>query len=628
MLAAAVVVTAWTVVVLLAVRGDLRDAQSALERVREQADVSTAGGDLQQAQDDLQRSADRLGQPGPALFARVPLAGRTVRTVQRTTAAVLAVTASSREVLALVEDGPPLLVAGRVDLARLAVVQDALATAGDRTAGPVAALAAQELGLVPGVVAGPARTAQGRLRTVPADLARAATGLQGLREVLGADGPRSFLVLLENNAELRATGGIVTVFAEATAEDGRLELAAFQDVEDVFDLAATARRVPAPADFVRLYGDFKADTTLFRNSNMSPDVPTSSQVVAEAARATTGRRPDVVLWLDVPTIAALLRATGPAPLPDGTVLRADDAVTRLLSTAYEDAPDTPDGQAQRREQLRAAADAVVGRLLGGGSADTSPVALARELSTAARGRHLKLWAADPTTQDRLRAAGIAGGVAADGGDLSALTVHNLGGGDDFGNKLDFYARRQVTVDVALDRDGAVVTQELSLRNTAPSSGLPTYVAGQVEPGVSNSFVTVSLPREAQDVAFERGGRGLSTDVLPEGDHVVLTDVVSLPPGTATTWRLRYRLPLQDGRYALHLVPQPLAVDAGLAVTLRAAAGLELQQDSLDGAPGGTAALSGPFDVVRVVQARAVRPGLLRRAGSAISRFWSSPVSLG
>ena len=55
----------------------------------------------------------------------------------------------------------------------------------------------------------------------------ATTALLATRAVpgmLGADGPRRYLVLFENPAESRASGGVIGDFAEVTAVDGRLSL--------------------------------------------------------------------------------------------------------------------------------------------------------------------------------------------------------------------------------------------------------------------------------------------------------------------------------------------------------------------------------------------------------------------
>lgn len=48
-------------------------------------------------------------------------------------------------------------------------------------------------------------------------------------EVLAAEAPRTYLVLAQNNAELRATGGIPTAWATLTVDTGKISMSTFGD---------------------------------------------------------------------------------------------------------------------------------------------------------------------------------------------------------------------------------------------------------------------------------------------------------------------------------------------------------------------------------------------------------------
>ena len=615
-LALLVVVVAWTSVALLQARSDVAQARTALAQARDAEDRTAAASSLAEAERELRRAAGRLQQPGPRVAAAVPLAGRSIDAAGATAQAGAVVADEAGNVLSAVPD--ELLVGGQLDLQGVSAVEQALRVAAERTQGPVARLVGLELAATPAPLADGVREAQAELADVPTTLGRAADALGGLRGVLGGERERRLLIILQNNAELRATGGLVSVFAEATARDGAVEVAAFREVEDVAAAPSEAELVPAPDDYRALFAPYKAGTTLWKNVNMAPDVPTSSGVLAAVARESLGEAPDAIVWLDVPAIAAVLRATGPVSLPDGSRLSADDAVPRLLSQAYEDAGDTAGGQQRRREELRAAADAVLGRLLAPG-ADVDAVELARQLGTTARGRHLAVWSSVPEEQRQLVAGGAAGAVAADDGDLVAAATHNLGDGADFGNKLDFYSRRLVSVRVEVGRDAAVVEQELTIRNTAPASGLPFYVAGLRRPGVLNQLVTLAVPADAELELFRRGDLPIPVEPRPLGDHVVVLDAASLPPGRTMTWHLRYRLPVRDGQYRLRLFPQPLAVDAGLSLRVQAAPGLFLQDGAL--------ATDGPFQTTSVVDVVAQRPSWTGRLRDRVRALWNEPVPL-
>lgn len=627
-LAAGALSLGWSAAVLMSVRADLEDARATLDTLGQARDTASAKGSVDRARDDLARAVSRLHQPGPVLVAEIPLVGRTVSAVERTAQAGLAVVTGTSDVLAAAGNGG-FVDAGEVDLAALGRVERALSRAASSTAAPVAALSAQPLAAVPGPVRGPVELAQRRLSSAPATFDRAAAALRGVSGVLGASGQRSLLVVLQNNAELRGSGGLVTVFAQATASGGQVRVGPFQDVDAVAAAPADAVRVAAPEDYRQLWGPFLADTTLWKNTNMTPDVPTASAVLAGVAERSLGRRPDAVLWFDVRAIATVLEGTGPVRLPDGSQLDAANAVDRLLSQAYRDAPDTPEGQAQRRAGLRAAADAVLGRLLGGTGQRPPLVSLGPALARAAGGRHLAVWSERPQEQQDLSRAGLAAGMVAGGGDLSSVAVQNLGGGDREGNKLDYYARRSVTVRAVLSDREARVQQDVVLRNTAPAGGLPVYVSGRVSPGTTNNLVALAVPRTATEVVVTRGDQVLAVSPRPEGDHALIMDLVSLPAGTQASWRLSYRLPLPAGRYDLTVVPQPLAVDAALDVELRPAAGssLSLPAGSDRALTGGALQATGTFATQSRLSVQVSRAGLLSRAMTALRRFWTEPVRL-
>ena len=619
------VLLAWTAWALLASRDDVATARAAARTPDKSASADDTAQRLARARAALERVDGRLGAPGPAVVARLPLLGRTPTAARVSTKAALAAVLAGQRVLSQTTEGPSLVNGGRVDPARLGALARTLRDAAKDTAGPVRELQALHTGLVLGRVGSGVEDARERLGDVPQRLASAADALDALSAITGARQPRRLLIALENNAELRGSGGIVTVFAEAKATGGRLQLGRFRDVDDVAASAKTARRVPSPPDYHRLWGPYLADSTLWKNVNMSPDLATSSAVLAGVARATLGTAPDAIVWLDVRTLADVIGATSPARLPDGTVLTKGSTVRALLSGAYSKAVDTTAGQAARRARLRAAADVVAGRILHG-SPDAARLSMA--LSDAARGRHLAVWSAHPAEQRALAKAGLAGDVRADrdgpGGDIASVVVQNFGGGDRNGNKLDYYARRLVSVKVRVGKDVADVEQEISLRNTAPPRGLPVYVAGRMTPGTSNNFLTVAVPAKAALQSFTRGGTAVHTEVLPEGDHRVVTDAVSLAPGTTATWRLRYRLRLQPGgAYTLHAVPQPMAVDAGLHVEITGD-GVHLATPA---GRRGDVRVSEPFDEQRSFTVVRARENVLRRSLDAVRRFWNEPVHL-
>lgn len=599
----------WAVVSALLARADVTRARDRLEALRGK-DSSEATVALDAAARDLRAGRAKLNQPGPWLVARVPFLGRSFTALRVVDETALDVVSAAREVLRVVGD-EPLVDDGRVDLARLDALAAALTEQSARIGSVSRRLDGLRTGWTPPQVGANVRKAREQLGSVPDTLGRAGGALHALGGVLGRDGPRRLLVVLENNAELRATGGLVSVFAEATVSGGVVTLGAFRDVVDVAESRAYVDKVPAPPDYVARYGRFLANTTLWRNANMSPDVPTSAAVLAELAAKSLKRRPDAVVLLDARAIAAILDATGPARLPDGRTLSADNAVDELLSRAYAGVPDTRAGQDLRRRRLRAAADAVVGRIFEG---DASATGLAAALGEAAAGRHVAVWSARPDEQAAFVAVHAAGAVLPST-DIVLATVHNLGGGGAEGNKLDYYTRVAHGVQVRVSRGEAVTERTYTLRNTAPLAGLPRYVAGVERPGQSRSLVTFALPADAREVSFERDGTPLAVTPQPEGTYAVLDDVATLDPGAATTWTLRYRVAVERHHYDLRLVPQPLAFDADLTLDVAPDGGAYFREVTYEGL----------FASERHVVVEAGSGSVLQRLGRRARSFWREPL---
>jgi hypothetical protein len=156
-----------------------------------------------------------------------------------------------------------------------------------------------------------------------------------------------------------------------------------------------------------------------------------------------------------------------------------------------------------------------------------------------------------------------------------------------------------------------------MRNDAPASGLPRYVAGVEHPGQSRSLVSFAVPANATGLTVLRGDSALAVTPQREGGRLAFDDVVLLDPGARATWTLRYTTPLPEGRYSLRLVPQPLAHDATLRLDVRPAGGAWF----------GAATYGGPFDRERHVEVRPRGGHWWERLARGAHHFWDEPVRL-
>jgi hypothetical protein len=314
--------------------------------------------------------------------------------------------------------------------------------------------------------------------------------------------------------------------------------------------------VRPPSGFARRY-DRLGVTRDWRSVNIPPDVPLVGKLIVDMYRRSTGKRLDGVILVDPFALAGILRVSGPITV-GGVRLRPDGVVKALLYDAYLRYP--TDKEARRRFVSRVGlqAAAATRRALG-----SRPVGLVRALASAARGRHLALYATDPAAERTLQGLGIAGSAAAPPVGDYLMPVGVNGGA----NKLDSFLRRRIRYRVRLQPDGgARVSASVTLRNSAPSAGLPRYLIGPSRPwfqaGENRTLQTIYVARAYGFTRSTRDGRGVRVVTDEELNGLALTQDVSIPAGRTTT--LTYDLVRHaavqveaDGvHYRLLVRPQP------------------------------------------------------------------------
>ena len=567
---------------------ELESARSALVEVQaDDVELDAALPALDQAQTSVQSARERLFGPSVSVLRWVPVVGRSLDAER---AVAQAAHSSLAGVRVLADAAPGLRTPGGVDLGTLRSLAEELQLHAARAGQDLADLRLVRTEWTPARVGAAVTEVDEALTPVASGLEQAVEGADLAAGLLGEDGARNILVALGNNAELRGTGGFVSTFATGRIDAGTLALEPFRDIRDVSDPPRAARPVPAPAEYVQDFGAFRADTTLWLEWTMSPDVPDSAAVTANVAGELLGVAPDLVLLMDVPALAALVGLAGEqVRLPDGSTVPSDRLTEALLVDTYAAAGDSLAVQNARRDALSQAAGDTAAAILSG---DATPLPLVRELGRLATGRHVAVWSADEAEQAELERLGLAGSADPAGDDLTLVSVNNLGA-----NKLDYYVERSVAVDAVVGLETVEVVQRVRLANQAPADLVP-YVEGTEGPGTLVERVELSLAPQARVTSFLRDGAPALAELRPGVERSRVHTFIELPRGAVTEFELRYSVPIEDGRYRLRLLPQALGRDASLALTVSPADGLTLTRT--DEAAEGPIRRTGPWSETEVV----------------------------
>lgn len=490
-------------------------------------------GDTASAAELLRRASAEFGSvdSGVDLFGvgrLVPVVAQHRRAVDRVGAAGDRDLAVAAEALATVDVESVRVVDGAIDVDAVSALAGPLATTRDIVDDLLATVAdAHDPWLLPAV--------ERRLDGIAIELADRSDMLDRTRRavevaptVLGADRPRRYFVAFVTPAEQRGLGGFMGNWAEVVVADGRIRMTRFGADEDlnVGGPDPEQRRMSDAADFLRLYGQYgfvQPDGTTglvpWKNITMSPDLPSVAAAIAELYPQSGGQPIDGVYVLDTAAIAALTRLTGPIVV-DGTALGPSNTEEFLLRGQYLL------GKDRRLDVLDEIARTVVDRLLTG--ALPEPTTVARVFGPLAQTRSLMAWDRDPDVQAVFAEAGMDGTLAAWIGDDELVVSMNNGGG----NKIDAYA--ELTVDS--DESGGVVV----LRNGAPSTGLPSYVIGNLvglPSGTSRTILTFYTRRPVLTVLRDGSPVEAAHDVeVGLYTTIVVADVAA---GSATTIELSW-----------------------------------------------------------------------------------------
>ena len=494
--------------------GDLSAATAALDEVGRH---TSAARDL--TSDPLWRGAEDVPWVGPQLAA-VADAAAAVDDVVTGTAKPIAGVADGFGVEAFVP------VDGRIDASVFA------ALAGPAEDGArVAASARDDLEAIDRAplvapLADAVDTLDGLLSEVASGTDALSRASRLLPSMLGADGPREHLLLVQNNAEWRSLGGIVGASTLLRTDKGAIELdgqLASGDFdrydESVLDLG----------EYASLYG--AKPGRYIQNVTQVPDFSLTARLAQEFAKR-EGRDVTSVMSIDPVALSYLLEATGPVRLPTGDELTSDNAVQLLLNEVYLRYEDP-----RQQDAFFASAAGAVFTAMTSGQVD--PGALISALGRAGSEHRLYLWSANEDDEKVLSGTTLAGAPPASDADTARFGVYF---NDGTGSKMDYY----MTSDVRLGWSGCgtgttprTLSLTVSLTNDAPAdaASLPEYITG------GGSFgVPVGTARTVGEIYLPKGFT-ISTATPPTdrafggaivGGRQVLSYSADLKPGESAT----------------------------------------------------------------------------------------------
>ncbi|MBI5289511.1 MAG: DUF4012 domain-containing protein [Chloroflexi bacterium] len=419
-------------------------------------------------------------------------------------------------------------------------------------------------------------------------------------EFLGFDGPRTYLVLAQNNAELLPTGGLISVAGTLRLNRGRVEEMEFRDAVQMGDdwMAATGAYV-APPNALRQY--LLKDTSWnLTSSNWSPDFPTSAQTAARFFEMEGGTPVDGVIAVDVTTLERLLEVTGPVEIPEFDVtVSAENAFD--LTEEHTRAPYEP--AADRKAFAALLADEVIGRVLHPEPGQWSP--LVDTVQRLGDEKDLLLYSFDPGQQALIEQMGWDGAVAnASPGDYLMVVDASVNS-----TKLNAVVEHSADILVQLAEDGtALTTVHLDYENPLSAWGAgrdPQLVEKLMLGGQYGGYVRVLAPDGSRVISVHDGQEEIGLEeVGTEQGRAIFGRFFAVQADERERLSFTYVTPRvveTDGdtwTYTLHLQRQPGWEFSSVSLNVEPPSGMKRTGTTIDGAPTSTIGQALPLDLSR------------------------------
>ncbi|UKA58002.1 DUF4012 domain-containing protein [Arthrobacter sp. FW306-2-2C-D06B] len=414
-------------------------------------------------------------------------------------------------------------------------------------------------------IAGPLTQAKQQLSSVVDELATASDAASLAPAMLGSDKPRHYLLLVQNNAEARATGGIPGALVVLTTDKGKISLSAESSASElgVFDPP-----VSVDPEQERIYSDRIG--IFMQDVNFTPDFPTSAAIALKMWEQKKGEQLDGAISIDPVALGYILDATGPVSLQDPqmlvltkgklpTQLSGNNVVKTLLSDVYAQIKDPKAQDAY----FAMVAKEIFGALSSGkGEAKSLLAGVGKGVDE----HRVLLWSADTTEQAVLGKYTLSGSISGPSVPASQFGAYF---NDGTGAKMDYYVKRTVQlIQQCTGTDGyGTVKVRITSTNTAPAdaaTSLPAYVTGGgifgIPPGTAQSNVIAYGPAQAHVETATQDGNQVPFGAQLHDDRPVGTLSVRLAPGQSSTVEFTFGKIVQHSQPEVVVTPTVQSLD--------------------------------------------------------------------
>ncbi|MCH7641611.1 DUF4012 domain-containing protein [Patescibacteria group bacterium] len=387
--------------------------------------------------------------------------------------------------------------------------------------------------------------------------------LEAAPYLLGTEEARTYLVIFQNDKELRPTGGFITAYSIAKVEKGKFEPVSSNDIYNLDNLYFPTTPAPDPIiDYLR--GPYVISKNLrLRDINWSPDFSESMELFVKEVETVGVTDIDGIIAVDTQLLVNLLEVLGPIGVPgfgdfsteiipecncpqviyelesfadvEGPVVWSQDEPGKIIF-----APPNIDN---RKKIIGPLMNSILANALGQPK-DKLPDLFGAAFKSLLE-KHVLFYILEEDAQRAVEEFGIGGVMDRDyEGDYLHINDANLGG-----RKSNLYVTQEVSQEIEIAKDGSVEkVVTITYKN-------PEKFDGWLNSVLPN-WVRIYVPKGSELISFD--GVEDSPDPYEEFNKTVFAGFFELRPEGIAKVKVRYKLPFKvgDDEYKLLVQKQP------------------------------------------------------------------------
>ncbi|MBI4709095.1 MAG: DUF4012 domain-containing protein [Candidatus Portnoybacteria bacterium] len=416
-------------------------------------------------------------------------------------------------------------------------------------------------------------------------------------EILGAQKTKKYLLVFQNNAEMRATGGFIGTYGVLDIDQAKVKNLF---IDGIFNLdGQLIENVVPPQPIQKISTAWSA-----HDANWFADFPTSAQKIMWFYEKAGGETADGIIAFTPTVIERLLLIAGPIDMPEyGISLNAENFAE---ITQYKVEVDYDKELNQPKKILADFAPKLIDKVVE--KSEAGNLELIKLVLGSLKEKQILAYLTEPSLQDFISQQGWGGEVLSASQDYFSVVNSNING-----FKTDKMIEQNIKHTISIEKDGSIIdTLQISRHHTGGSSQYEWYN------NVNADYLRVYLPKGAELISaqgqtleeykppidYEKSGFKKDADVLAqesnlktdlasgtqifeESGKTVFGNWVYTSPGETTILTYQYKLPFKldtskkEASLSLLAQKQSGMPNSGLEVELDLPSGWRMDSSSSD-----------------------------------------------